>query len=657
MGLQGADDDGAGLGRSGRRNEQGLGGMSAVAAAEAGLRRRRGAGVSAALGTWARSSTVHRVFLALLSGALYLPGLDQNGWANAYYSAAVQAAAKSWTSFWFASADMGNFLSVDKPPLGIWVMALSARVFGFNVWSMLVPQALMGICTVLLVYAICRTFLPSAYALFAGAATATTPVATVMFRYNNPDALLVLLMTVGAWATLRAVRRPSLAWSLVIGASIGLGFMTKQLQVLLIAPAVAVCLLGTRRTSWHQKLRQAAIAVATALATGLTWFVAVSLVPTGSRPFIGGSRTNSIWDLTLGYNGLDRLTGLDASRTGPATEGTDPASGFIRFIYPNYAGQISWLLPLAVVATVFVLFLAMRRRLGSVPLPVTFACLWWWTSVPVLAYMGGIIHPYYSLVLVSPTAMLAAWALRIGLHRSARRWTRRTLAIGILATMLMNLIIIGLYTRGYAFLADAIVLMGAVACAGLVLSRTPPLIIARVIAGLTAAALMTGPLVWSAVTASSGHVGSAPNAGPPGVIGVTDSPDHRGLLPSMTPPSESIMLGVTPNAELAGRIDSATTQTGWNAAAVGGQNAALATLATGVPVLPLGGFDGSDPTPTLEQFQQLVVQGRVGGLVLGTLPLGAQNGSESQRIVDWVQKTYSSSAYGSLTFYSFGETR
>lgn len=629
--------------------------MSAIASHRVG---KQGAIQLPGFRVWARSRSAHRILLAVLSAVLYIPGLDQNGWANAYYSAAVQAASRSWTSFWFASADMGDFVSVDKPPLSIWVMALSARIFGLNVWSMLIPQALMGICTVLLVHAICRSFLPPAYALFGGAAVATMPVATLMFRFNNPDALLVLLMTICAWASLRVLRPPSLTWSLVIGASIGLGFMTKQLQVLLIAPAVVVCVLGSRRIELSAKIKHAAVAVGAALVTGLSWFLAVSLTPPDSRPFVGGSRTNSIWELTLGYNGLDRLTGQDvASITGQTNEGDGPAAGFIRFIYPNYAGQISWLLPLAVVATAFVLVIALRRSGRSLPAPVVFATLWWWTGVPVLAYMGGIVHPYYLLVIAPPTAILGAWALRIGLATSARRLAHCVLAIGILVVLLLNLIVVGLYTKGYELLLGAIMTTGAVVTAGLVISKPAPPTIARVLAGLTAAALLAGPFAWSVATAISGHIGSSPSAGPPSISGLTDSPSRVGLPPSMTPANESVVLGVELNAELINRVQSSTPHQGWGAAAVGGQNAALAALATGSPVMALGGFYGSDPAPTLKDFQQLVAEGRIGGLILGALPPGSQRGTESQRIVDWVEQAYRSTSYGPLTYYSFTEMR
>ncbi|MGN6403122.1 ArnT family glycosyltransferase [Sinomonas sp.] len=629
--------------------------MSAATTARTGLSPRWGARIIG-LGEWARSGHVHRILLAALSAALYLPGLNQNGWANAYYAAAVQAASRSWTSFWFASADMGNFVSVDKPPLSIWVMALSCRIFGFNTWSMLIPQALMGSCTVLLVYAICRSFLPSIYALFGGVAVATMPVATLMFRYNNPDALLVLLMTVCAWASLRILHKPRFAWSLTIGAAVGLGFMTKQLQILLIVPAVALCVLGAGGITWTTKARIGAVAAGAAIATGLTWFVGVSLVPIDARPFVGGSRTNSVWELTLGYNGVDRLTGQDASSvSGPATGDDGPAIGFIRLIYPNYAGQVSWLLPLVIVATTLLIVIVLRGKAHSLPAPVMFSVIWWWTSVPVIAYMGGIVHPYYLLVIAPPTAILGAWVLHMGLCRDARPWTRRALASGILVVLLLNLIIVGLYTHGFELLLGPIVVAGAMVSAALLIAKNPPPRISRIGSGLVVLTLLAGPAVWSVATSLSGHIGSSPSAGPASIIGASDSPTRLGFPSSMTPANESAILGIEPNPDLANVIRSTTSSRGVVTAAVGGQNAALTALTTGDPVVPVGGFYGADPVPTLTDFKQLVGERRIGGLVLGPLPSGVQGGAESQRIVDWVEQHYTPAIYGSLTYYSFSE--
>ena len=177
---------------------------------------------------------------------LYLWGLGASGWANSFYSAAVQAGTKSWKAFFFGSSDAANFITVDKPPAALWVMELSARIFGVNSWSILVPQALEGVASVAVLYAaVRRSFRPGA-ALLAGLVLATTPVAALMFRYNNPDALLVLLLTVAAYATVRALERAGTWWLVLAMAAVGTGFITKMLQAFLVLPAIALVYLHRR---------------------------------------------------------------------------------------------------------------------------------------------------------------------------------------------------------------------------------------------------------------------------------------------------------------------------------------------------------------------------------------------------------------------------
>ena len=170
---------------------------------------------------------------------IYIWDLGASGWANSFYSAAVQAGTKSWKAFFFGSSDASNFITVDKPPASLWVMEISARLFGLNAWSILVPQALEGVATVGLLYATVRRWFSPAAALIAGSVVALTPVAALMFRYNNPDALLVLLLTASAYATVRAIERSSPRWLVLAGALVGFGFITKMLQAFLVVPALA----------------------------------------------------------------------------------------------------------------------------------------------------------------------------------------------------------------------------------------------------------------------------------------------------------------------------------------------------------------------------------------------------------------------------------
>src|SRR5437879_8861615 len=180
---------------------------------------------------------------------LYLWGLDRNGWANTYYAAAVQAGTQSWKAFFFGSLDAANYITVDKPPASLWLMELSARIFGLSSWSMLAPEAIAGALTVLiLLFAVKRPFGPVA-GLVAASAMALTPVAVVMFRYNNPDALLTLLLVASAWAMVRALDGGRTRWLVMSAALVGLAFNTKDLQAYIVLPALVLTylLFGPRR--------------------------------------------------------------------------------------------------------------------------------------------------------------------------------------------------------------------------------------------------------------------------------------------------------------------------------------------------------------------------------------------------------------------------
>ena len=280
--------------------------------------------------------------LALLAGTavLYLWSLSASGYGNSFYAAAVQAGSQSWKAFFFGSLDAGNAITVDKPPASLWLMALSVRVFGLSSWSVLAPQALLGVATVGVTYAsVRRTFERSSSleagsghlaGLAAGVLLALTPAAALMFRFDNPDALLVFLMTLAAYVTLRATERASgktLAWA---GVLIGFAFLTKMLQAFLVLPAFVLVYLVAAPTSLRKRLLHLVGAFA-AMVVSLGWWVAVvELVPASWRPYVGGSTNNSVLDLVFGYNGLARIlgrSGSGVSGAGSRAGGGSAASG------------------------------------------------------------------------------------------------------------------------------------------------------------------------------------------------------------------------------------------------------------------------------------------------------------------------------------------
>src|SRR5437762_2082667 len=273
----------------------------------------RALSIRASSALWTRISFVALIAVTFF---LYVWGLDRNGWANAYYAAAVQAGTKSWKAFFFGSLDASNFITVDKSPAFLWVMEISARIFGFNQWSMLVPQALEGVASVAIVFVGVRRWFGPAAGLLAGAVVMLTPVAALMFRFNNPDALLVLLLTAAMYATLRATESGSTRWLMLAAALIGTGFLAKMLQAFVIVPVVILVYLLAGRPALAQRIKQLLIAGLTLVVASGWWVAVVELWPAGSRPYIGGSQNNSLLNLVFGYNGFGRITGDEAGSVG-----------------------------------------------------------------------------------------------------------------------------------------------------------------------------------------------------------------------------------------------------------------------------------------------------------------------------------------------------
>lgn len=593
--------------------------------------------------------------LLALTGLLYLWGLDRNGWANSYYSAAAMAGSQDWTAFFFSSSEPGNAISVDKPPLSLWVMSASVWAFGLNPWSILVPQALMGVASVYLLYRMLRTNVSATAGLLAATALAVTPVATVMFRYNNPDALLTLLMIGVAYATLESIRRGSVRWLILAGALTGAALLTKQLQIALVLPAVATAYLVFATAPVLKRLLHLVAALVAACVTGGWWFVLVQMTPASSRPFVGGSRFNSAVELTLGYNGLDRLTGEDASRTmSPAAanlaEKLDP--GFQRFLQPQFSGQFGWFLPLAIVGLCLAVW-HIKRRSGSTQYRalLVLCSVWFLCSATVLAFMSGIVHPYYSLTLVPPLSCLAAVGL-IHMHRLRhRRDMRVALAGTLLATMLIGFVSASRSIADFPFGPEVALAVGSAAIALQVLPP-PSRILKNVSVGILAAALMIGPVVWSVNTVFSPHIGAGVVAGP-SILGIrTDHPDRKQLGSDVPASFIAVMFGDIPEKAVVSRLRGAPESTRWAAAMVGSETAANYQLESGRSVLPIGGFDGTDPFPTLGQFQSMVSEGKLASLVIQELPpLTLEGRGESAKIVNWVRDSYTAEQIGDAEYY------
>ncbi|MGA9749439.1 MAG: glycosyltransferase family 39 protein, partial [Nocardioides sp.] len=381
--------------------------------------------------SWSRPAV-----LALLvgTGLLYLWGLSASGWANSFYAAAAQAGSESWTAMLFGSSDAANAITVDKTPASLWVMALSIRVFGLSSWSLLVPQALMGVASVGLLHATVRRSTGSAAAgLIAGAILALTPVAVLMFRFDNPDALLVLLMVAAAAATLRALDGQPKRWLALAGALVGLAFLTKMLQAFLVLPALALVYLLVAAVPVWRRIGHLLLAFASMLVAGGWWIALVELWPADSRPYVGGSQTNSILELTLGYNGLGRLTGNEVGSVGGGNGWGTP--GWLRMLGSEAGTQIGWLLPAALILLAGGLWFGRRApRADRARAGLVLWGTWLLVTGLTFSFMAGIFHAYYSVALAPAVAAVIA----IGCHLLWQDRTSSAAALVLAATVALT---------------------------------------------------------------------------------------------------------------------------------------------------------------------------------------------------------------------------
>lgn len=347
--------------------------------------------------------------ILLLGGTAvaYLWNITVNSTGNAFYAAAVWSGSKSWKALLFGSLDPNNVITVDKPPVSQWVMGLSARVFGFGSAAELVPQALIGVATVALLYGAVRRLAGHDAGLLAGACLASMPVAALMFRFDKPDPVMVLLMTAGVYALARALPDASTKWLVLGGIALGFAFLAKMLEGLMVAPALGVTYLVAAPNPLRARIGQLLAALA-ALVVASGWYVVLTMLwPVSSRPYIAGSTDNSFMNLVLGYNGFGRVLGHRGHGHGPGHKGF--ADGPARLFTGEFGFEIGWLLPTALLA--LVLLLAARRgrpRTDPIRAAAILFGVWLIVDGGVLSSMTGIVIPYYTLSIAPAVAGLNA---------------------------------------------------------------------------------------------------------------------------------------------------------------------------------------------------------------------------------------------------------
>lgn len=675
---------------------------------------------------------VRPAFLGLLlaTALLYLWNLSASGYANSFYSAAVQAGSQSWKAFFFGSLDAGNAITVDKPPAALWPMALAVRIFGLSSWSVLVPEVLMGVATVAVVYAAVRRRFSPAAGLIAGAVLALTPVAALMFRFNNPDALLALLMSVACYLVVRALEDGRTKWLVWAGAAIGFAFLAKTLQAFLILPALALVYGVCAPVRLRKRLGQLALATAAIVVSGGWWVAVVELWPASSRPYVGGSQNNSFLELTFGYNGLGRLNGEETGSVGGGGGGMGGGggggqwgeTGWDRMFNSEIGGQISWLLPAALI--LLVAGLVATRRAGRTDTARASLLVWGGSllvTAAVFSYMAGIFHQYYTVALAPYLAAVVGMGAATLWERRGRPWASLALAAAVTASAAWGYVLLNRTPDYLPWLKATVLVGGLVAALGLVFAGRLGRRTALAAAGLGLVASLAAPTAYTLSTVREGHSGSIVTAGPAGASmgggpggGRGGGPGGGGFPGGGNAPGQgqgqgqggpggggfpgggtapgaggTHQNGQSPNGQngqspngpnggptgeggrmgpgggMGGLLNGAEVDSEakklletdadaytWAAAAIGSQNAASYQLGTGDPVMAIGGFNGTDPSPTLAQFKQYVADGRIHYFIGGGTGGGMGGGSgTASQITSWVEANFKEVTAGSATFY------
>jgi 4-amino-4-deoxy-L-arabinose transferase-like glycosyltransferase len=631
-----------------------------------------------------------------LTAVLYVWGLGASGYANEFYAAAVQAGTKSWKAFFFGSLDSANYITVDKPPAALWPMELSGRIFGFSSWSMLVPQAIMGVLSVWLLYATVRRWFGPAAGLLAGALLAITPVAVLMFRFNNPDALMTLLIVAAAYCVTRALEHASTKWLLIAGTAMGFSFLAKGFQPFTVLPALAIAYAVAAPTSLRRRLLQLLGAgVAIVIAAGW-WVLAVDLTPAADRPYIGGSGNNTALGLAFGYNGLSRITG----GSGPGGGGGSSFSGSTgigRLFNSLNGGQIAWLLPASVIAIVALAVASARgARTDRRRAALIIWGGWLLVTAAVLSFATGIIHTYYDIELAPAIAALVAIAAVVLWRNRTELAARVALAAGAFVTGIWSMSLLHRSSGWLPWLAVLVAVAGGIAAIALLVPPGRVRLLGAAGALAAIIAISAGSAAYAVNTAATPHTGSTPSAGPtvassrfggrggapgggfPG--GMRGGPPPSGFRPpSGSAPPSGGMTGSGTTAPSGTRqggpgggmgqqsVSSALVTllknagTTWSAATIGSQSAAPLELQSGTAVIAIGGFSGSDNAPTLAQFTALVKAGKIhyfiGGGGFGGGGPGGQGGTGSSAISQWVQQHFSSSTVGGTTVYDLTKAK
>jgi 4-amino-4-deoxy-L-arabinose transferase-like glycosyltransferase len=606
-------------------------------------------------GAWVLPATTAVLVLTTL---VYVVNLTVSGYANVFYSGAAWAASQSWSAWFMGSIDPANFITVDKPPLATMVMGLSVRLFGLSSASILLPEALMGVATVALVMATVRRTFGSAASIIAGLVTALTPAAVLIFRYNNPDALLTLLFSGAAYTFIRALETDKRRWLALTGILVGLAFETKLLQGFLVLPAFAFVYAIAGRGSWRRRAVGLAVSAIAVIAASSWWIIPMTLLPASARAFVGGATDGTALNLVVGYDGLGRILGASANAGasggaaagqgaggGPSFSGTP---GILRLFNSELGGQIGWFLPLSLVglaAGLVARFRAPRTDIARA------AFLMWgvWLAVHavVFSFMSGVIHSYYVVAMAPAVGALVGGGV-VAMWRSRDRfpWMGAVLGISLAGSAAIAMLLLDRTPSFVPWLGVVVLAVTALTVPVLALRPTRRFALLQIAAGgLALAMLLAGPAAYAVSTMQTAYSGGDPAAGPSsgqtsGVGGQAGGQTGGfgggpgGGQGGPGGPGSSNLSTATLDYLVANQGDAT-----WLVAVSDSTTASSIELSTGKAVISMGGFSGSDSAMTLDKLQSLVASGQLRFVVAGNSGGGPGGQTANSAATSWVTST------------------
>ncbi|MEV7097960.1 glycosyltransferase family 39 protein [Amycolatopsis sp. NPDC051045] len=572
--------------------------------------------------------------ICLGAAVLYAWKIGDGQLGNTYYSAAVKSMTSSFTNFLFGSFDPYGVVTVDKPPMALWPQALSVLIFGYHGWALLLPQVLEGVAAVFLLHRAVRPWAGENVALLAAVILALTPVTVIINRGNNPDTLLVLFLVAAAYALTRSLEdgRKWLWWCAFF---VGCGFLTKMLQAWIIVPPLVLAYLAGTTGPWRRRLLDV-LGAGLVLVVSSFWWIALYDWWPGEKPYMGGSGDGSAWDLVFGYNGFGRLSGngegggMMIMRNGQQTMssfGGDPGPG--RMFNDLVGGQISWLLPLSLIALAVVAI----RRPGR-PAGWLLWGGWLLVTTAVFSFAGGIWHPYYTTAMAPAVAAVSA----AGLALLWRHHRRTVLPAALAVSAAWAFVLTSRDTSFHGWTRWVVLGTAVAAIAWLVVAPQRRTLVAGLVP------LLLTPAVWSYAAAQSTSAGTLPAAGP-----------ATGPGPGPTPSPSPVPGGPQPRLVLGGGGDGSAKLSDEQRRILGyaRQNGTEITLAVNAEassvapflidsdalVIGMGGFGGRDDAPSVSQLDRWLAEGKLKFVLssAGTRP-GPPRGPAQGERQRWIER-------------------